>query len=186
MKLSVFPRTNDKKSDVKKLRREGQVPGVLYGVKKENQNVYFPLDQFQAAVRQIQPGMLSTTVFELNDAGKAVKAIVKEVQYHPVSYAVLHVDFSVLSDNEPVALNVPIKLVGVADCAGVKLGGFMRQVIRALKVRCLPKDIPQNFTLDVRSLAIGQSMTLADIELPSTVRPLAKMREVAVIIAKKG
>ena len=186
MKLSVFPRANEKKSDVKKLRREAQVPGVLYGVKKENQNVYFPLDQLQAAMRQIQPGMLATTVFELNHEGKTFKAVAKEVQYHPVSYAILHVDFALLSDDMPVTLNVPIKLVGAADCVGVKLGGFMRQVIRSMKVRCLPKDIPQSFSLDVRSLAVGQSKTLAEIELPANVQPLSKLREVAVIIAKKG
>jgi len=65
------------------------------------------------------------------------------------------------------------------------LGGFMRQVIRALKVSCLPKDIPQEFVLDVKDLSIAQSKRLSDIELPSSVRPLARMNEIAVVIAKK-
>ncbi len=56
-------------------------------------------------------------------------------------------------------VNVPIQLVGTADCAGVKLGGFLRQVIRSLKVSCLPKHIPQEFTFDVRDLNIAQSKT---------------------------
>jgi large subunit ribosomal protein L25 len=186
MKLAVFPRVSERKSDTKKHRRQGQVPGVLYGLEKTNQNVYFQLDQLQAILRKLNPGLLSTTVFELEENGKAHKAVVKEIQYHPASYAILHVDFALVSDKEPVTVNVPIQVSGLAECAGIKLGGFMRQVIRSLKVSCLPKDIPQELVLDVRELGVGQSKTLADLSVPSGVRPLAKMKEVAVVIAKKA
>ncbi len=186
MKLSVFPRATEKKSDTKKLRRQGQVPGVLYGLEKTNENVYFQLDQLQAIFRQLAPGMLATTLFELEAEGKTHKAVIKEIQYHPASYAVLHLDFALVSDEKPVTVNVPIQVVGLADCAGIKLGGFMRQAIRSLKVSCLPKDIPQAFILDVREMDLGHSKTLADLSVPEGVRPLARMKEVAVVIAKKA
>lgn len=186
MKLSVSPRTSERKSDTKKLRRQGQVPGVLYGLKEANKNVYFQLDQLQAILRGMNPGLLATTLFELEGDGKTQQAIVKEIQYHPASYAILHVDFALVSDEKPVSVNVPIQVTGLAECAGIKLGGFMRQVIRSLKVRCLPKDIPQEFVLDVRELDVGQSKKLSDLSIPEGVRPLAKMKEVAVVIAKKA
>lgn len=186
MKLSVFPRASERKSDTKKLRRQGQVPGVLYGLEETNKNVYFQLDQLQAVLRQLSPGLLATTLFELQEDGKVHQAIVKEIQYHPASYAILHVDFALVSDKESVTVNVPIQVTGLAECAGIKLGGFMRQAIRSLKVRCLPKDIPQAFILDVTELNLGQSKTLSDLSIPEGVRPLAMMKEVAVVIAKKA
>jgi large subunit ribosomal protein L25 len=85
-----------------------------------------------------------------------------------------------------VTVNVPIQILGLADCVGIKLGGFLRQVIRSLKVSCLPKHIPQEFELDVRDLNVGQSKRLSDIAIPGTARPIGRMSEVAVVIAKKA
>ncbi len=186
MKLSVFPRASERKSDTKKLRRAGQVPGVLYGLENTNRNVTFQLSELQAILRQIRPGLLSTMVFELHEDGKSYKAVAKEIQYHPATYAIIHVDFALLSDDQKVTVNVPIQVTGLAECTGVKLGGFMRQVIRSIKVSCFPKDIPGEFLLDVRELDVGQSKTLADLAIPESVRPMAKMKEVAVVIAKKA
>ncbi len=186
MKLSVSSRTAAKKSDAKKLRREGQVPGVLYGLDQKNENVSIPRDELQAVLRTIRPGVLSTTIFELNDGKVSRKALVKEIQYHPTSYAALHVDFALISEDRPVTVNVPIQVVGSQDCTGLKLGGFLRQVIRFLKVSCLPKHIPQEFQVDVRDLNIAQSRTLGEMTLPQEVRPLAKMSEVVVVIGKRA
>ncbi len=185
MKLAIFPRTTGKKSDPKKNRREGHVPGVLYGLEQGNQNIAVKSDELQAILRKIKQGILPTTLFELHDGQKKHQALVKEIQYHPTSYAVTHIDFFMVSDKEPVTVNVPVQVLGAADCVGIKLGGFLRQVIRTLKVRCLPKDIPQEFILDVRELNIGQSKALSDLSIPESVRPIAKMNEVAVVIAKK-
>jgi large subunit ribosomal protein L25 len=187
MKLSISKRVSEKKSDAKQLRREAQVPGVLYGLSGDNQNISFPLDQLQAILRQIRPGLLSTTIFELTDGeNNTHKALIKEIQYHPATYAVLHADFLSISDKKPVTVTVPIQIVGLADCAGIKLGGFMRQVIRTIKVSCPHNQIPQEFTLDIRGLNISESKTLADLAIPAGVKPLAKMNEVAVVIAKKA
>jgi large subunit ribosomal protein L25 len=135
---------------------------------------------------QRNSGTLSTTVFELEDGQKTHKAVIKEIQYHPVSYAVLHIDFAILSDKAPITLNVPIELAGTADCVGVKLGGFIRQTIRTIKVTCLPKYIPEKFVLDVRDLNIAQSKKLSDVVMSEHIRPKAKMDEVAVVVGKKA
>lgn len=186
MKLSLFKRTPGKKSENKKIRREGNVPGILYGLKQEVQNIYIKGEELQAVFRTLKSGLLPTTVFTLEGEGKSCQAIVKDIHYHPVTYAPEHIDFVVLEANTPVNVNVPISLLGVAECPGVKLGGFLRQVIRTLKVHCLPKDLPQQFTLDVQDLQVAESKRLSDIVIPASVRPLAKsMNEVAVVIAKR-
>jgi len=186
MKLSLFKRTPGKKSENKKIRREGNVPGILYGLKQEVQNIYIKGEELQAIFRSMKPGLLPTTVFTLEDGAKSCQAIVKDIHYHPTTYAVEHIDFVVLEANTPVNINVPIVVLGAADCPGVKLGGFLRQVIRTLKVHCLPKDIPQQFTLDVQSLQVSEAKRLSDIVVPARVRPMAKsMNEVAVVIAKR-
>jgi len=186
MKLSVSSRTDRKKSDIKKLRREGQVPAILYGPGKENKSLSFPLEQLQETLRKINPGRLATTVFELEEGTGTVKALVKEVQYHPVSYAILHVDFVQLEDDKLVKVNIPLRVSGQADCVGIKLGGFLRQVIRSMKVECLPKDLPEEIVVDVQPLAIGESKKLEELPIPEKVRPLAHMKEIAVVITKRA
>jgi len=183
MKLTVSPRKELKKSDAKRVRREGNVPAILYGQGKTNENVIVNGEELRTVLRNLKSGLLATTVFHLSTGQKA---IVKEIQYHPVSYAILHLDLAVISDDRSVTVNVPLQITGVADCAGIKLGGFLRQVIRTLKVECLPKHIPQEFTLDVKDLGVNESKRLSDLQIPSTVRPLGRMNEVAVVIAKKA
>jgi large subunit ribosomal protein L25 len=128
-------------------------------------------------------GQLATAVFEIEVDGKRERAIVKDIQYHVATYAIEHIDLMILGDKK-VRVNVPIQLAGVSDCAGVKLGGFLRQVVRAMRVECPAGEIPQAFTLDVKELQVSQSRRLADIAIPQGVRPLVPLNEVAVVVAK--
>lgn len=186
MKLSLHKRVPGKKSETKRIRREGNIPGILYGMKQDVQPIYILGEELQTIFRTLKPGLLATTIFTLQDGQKSHRAIVKEIHYHPVSYAVEHIDFVLLEDSTPVSVNVPIVVLGAADCPGIKLGGFLRQVLRMLKIECLPRDIPQQFTLDIQDLQLTQSKRLSDIAIPANVRPLAKrMDEVAVVIAKR-
>ena len=186
MKLEVHKRTTGKKGGTNKLRREGNIPGILYGCNVAGTPIHVKTDEVAAILRNMRPGLLATTVFELHEGSKKHKAIIKDIQYHVASYDVMHIDFVLIAEDKPVTINVPIQVMGLADCVGIKLGGFLRQVVRTLKVSCLPKHIPQEFTIDVRDLNVGQSKTLGEIAIPSTVRPLARMSEVAVIIGKKA
>ena len=186
MKLTVFSRKESKRSQLNEIRRNGNVPAVIYGQGRDNENITIQGDDLRAVLRNMKSGLLATTVFELHDGKKTHRAIVKDIQYHPVSYAVLHVDFAVLKDDMPVTVNVPINVVGQGECAGIKLGGFLRQVLRTLRVTCLPKHIPAEFVLDITKLDVTQSLKLSDISIPASVRPLGKMNQVAVVIAKKA
>lgn len=186
MKLAAFKRITGKKGETNRIRREGNVPANLYANKIAPEAIYVNGDEIRTVLRNMKPGQLSTTVFEISHDKKAIKAIVKDIQYHVATYDIEHIDFLLLSDNVPVTVNVPITISGVADCAGIKLGGFLRQAIRTLKVSCLPKHIPQEFVVDVREMNIADSKRLADIPLPENVKPLGQMKEVAIVIAKKA
>lgn len=187
MKLQVSNRGLQSKGESKRLRRDGKVPAVLYSGGKAGESIFIDGNEFQKYLQTLKKGHLPTTVFSLvNEEGKERKAVVKDIQYHVTTYNILHLDFEELHDDVPVNVKVPIEFTGVVDCVGVKLGGVIRQVIRFLKVRCLPKNIPASFKLDVKSLNMKDTKRLRDIVLPEGVKPLVRdMNEVVVVIAKR-
>ena len=186
MKLTIKSRAGSSKCEPKQIRRDRAIPAIVYSQGKEGNKISVGQKEFEAALRQLKKGHLPVTVFELVDEeGVSRKAIVKDIQYHPTTYAVLHLDFLQLFEEVPVNVRVPIELTGGADCVGVKLGGVVRQVIRYLKVRCLPNVIPAQFQIAIEDLNIKQSRRLAAIVMPEGVRPLADLNEVAVVIAKR-
>ncbi|MEC7840443.1 MAG: 50S ribosomal protein L25/general stress protein Ctc [Chlamydiota bacterium] len=187
MKLTVSKRNSEKKSEAKQQRRNGNIPAVLYSSGNPGEAITIDGREFNAHLNQIKKGHLPTTVFVLTDAdGKERKAIIKDIQYHVTTYSILHLDFEELHDDSNVNVKVPIELTGVADCVGIKLGGVPRQVIRFLRVNCLPKDIPSSFKLDITPLKMKEKRKLHDIVIPEGVKPLASnMNEVVVVIAKR-
>lgn len=186
MKLSVSARSLEKKRETKRIRRDGKIPAVLYSGGKEGSAIAVDANQFQAHLRQLKKGHLPTSKFVLVDEnGKTREAIIKDIQYHPTTYSVVHLDFEELHSDARVNVKVPIECTGVADCPGIKLGGVLRQVIRYLKINCFPKDIPSSFQVDISSLGIKESMRLKDIKIAESIRPLVDLNEVAVAIVKR-
>ena len=185
MKLTAHKRDVKRKSLIKEIRRNGDIPAVCYGIDCDPQSVFIQGEEFHSALRKIEPNHLSTTVFKLHIDGKDHKAVVKDIQYDVTRYRVQHVDFLILSGDKPVNVNVPLAFSGLVECPGIKLGGVLRQVIRSVKVRCLPKDIPYHFDIDVSKMNAGDSRRLSEITMPENVRPLASMEQVAVVIAKQ-
>lgn len=185
MELTSSPRQAKSKSELKRLRREGNIPAILYSQGKEGEACFVNGAEFKKILHKIVPGTLPTIQFILLQGGKKRRAIIKEIQYHPTTYEVTHLDLEELFDNVAVNVNVPIQCTGAMDCVGVKLGGVFRQLIRFLKVNCLPKDIPAVLEIDVRNLDVNQEKRLRDLVLPHGVRPLAPLNEIAVMVAKK-
>ena len=189
MKLTITKRAGAAKGEAGRLRKAGEIPAILYGkgsqvTENGEVKVKVKTTELQALLRAIPQGRLPTTLFELSLDGTSFKALVKNIHYHPSTYAIEHIDFMALSDDRPVSIKVPIELTGVSDCPGVKLGGVLRQVVRSLAISCLPRDIPSVIQVDVRSMDLGGAKKLSELPLPANVRPLAKMNEVAVVIAK--
>jgi large subunit ribosomal protein L25 len=184
MKLKTEERVQGKKSVLNRIRHEKNIPAILYGNEGNTTSLTIDGADFARALRAIDKGHLGTTVFELEIQGSAFKAIVKDIQYHKTTYNILHLDFQKLEKEVPVTLNVPVTFAGSDECPGVKLGGFLRQVKRTVRVSCLPSHLPKSFVLDVRSLGMRQSKRIKDLDLPSHIRVIDDLENVVVTIAK--
>jgi large subunit ribosomal protein L25 len=186
MELNYQKRAAARKSESNKIRREGGIPAIIYVRGGASENVAVEKSAFSGILRQVQSGRLSTTIFSLQaDKGKARRAILKEIQYHPTTYDVIHLDFEELLDDHKVNVKIPIECFGMGDCPGIKLGGVLRQVIRSVPVSCLPGDIPEAFQLDVSTMGMRDARRLRDLNIPETLRPLVDLNEVAVAIVKR-
>lgn len=186
MKLTTLKRPAEKKRDVNRLRREGFIPAVIYRRGQAAQNLSVSASEYNSLLRNVEPGRLSTKVFTLIDEnGVSRKAILKEVQYNVINYSVIHLDFEELHEDTPLNVKVPIECTGAVDCVGIKLGGALRQPKRNVRIRCLPKDIPAAFFLDIRNLALYDKLRLSDIAIPQTMKTMEDMNEVAVVIVKR-
>ncbi len=185
MKLTVTPRSGEKKSDVKQIRREGNIPAIIYSSAGQTKKIVVNGEEFNAVLRGLQPGHLPTTTFVLHDGNTEKRAIIKDIQYHLTTYKVSHLDFEELQEGVPVVVRVPVTCAGVMDCAGVKQGGFLYYIMRHVRVTCLPQAIPSEFQVDVRDLGIRQARRVKDIQMPAGVRPLEKLDEVVVIVSKR-
>jgi large subunit ribosomal protein L25 len=184
MKLTITTRSV-KKSATKKSRREGKIPAILYSKGEKGREISVDGITFKKILNTTPPGTLSSKIFSLEGEGEPVRAIIKDIQYNITTYEVIHLDFEELHDTIPVTLNIPLVCVNMADCPGVKLGGVIRQLIRHVKVRCLPKNIPEQFELDVGEMQLGQTKKLSAVNIPKEVRPQIKLNEGAVVIARK-
>ena len=170
MQLETKKRSAERKSEAKRLRLDGEIPAVIYHHSKQAESVSISRDTFTSLLRQITPGRLPTTIFTLKDSENATrKAILKDIQYNPTNYNVIHLDFEELIENVPVNVKVPVECVGVVDSAGIKLGGVLRQVIRHVRVNCLPKDIPDYFQLDIKDMSISDKKRVKDLNIPETL-----------------
>lgn len=185
MELTVAKRTAGKKSETNKIRREGNIPAVLYSKGEKGQEIAIEGVAFQKVLNKIVKGTLSSKIFTLKSGKQAHKAVVKDIQYNITTYDVIHIDFEELHDDLPVTLNIPVRLMNAVECIGVKLGGVLRQVLRHVRVECLPKHIPEDFQIDVRDLALGHSIKLSTLTIPSHVRLITDPNQALVTIARK-
>lgn len=153
--LSGSPRANVGKTDAKALRKEGRVPGVLYGGEKQI--------HFSAAEADFKPLIFTDAVqtVELEIEGAKYNAILQDIQYHPVRDNILHVDFLQIHDDKPITIAIPVKHVGVAP--GVREGGKLIGKLRKLKVRAFLKDLPDTIDVDISELNIGQSVRVSQL-----------------------
>jgi large subunit ribosomal protein L25 len=165
--LQVASRTNTGKGAARTLRREGKVPGVIYGHDRPPE----ALTVDNMALAKMLAGIsAATTIVDVAIDGRApVKALIREIQRDSLRPAqILHLDFYEIRADEAVTVPVPVHLVGVPD--GVRnFGGVLDHSLRELEVEVLPGDIPEKIDLDVTTLAIGHSLFVRDIKLEKGV-----------------
>lgn len=174
IKLEGVKRQEVGKKLTKLLRKEEQVPCVLYGVgevlhfstlEKNFKNLIFTPDVY---------------IVELNISGEAKKAILKDIQYHPVSGGILHVDFLEIIDNKEIVMDIPVKLHGLAE--GVKAGGKLQLEMRKLKVKALPANMPDRLDVEISHLGLGKGIKVGELSYDNVEILNAKN---AVVVAVK-
>jgi large subunit ribosomal protein L25 len=144
------------KVSTKALRNAGKVPCVLYGGDKP---LHFSADE-TAFKQLVYTGNVYTATIELD--GSTYHAILQDIQFHPVSDKILHIDFYQLFDDKMVTMNIPVKLVGTAP--GVINGGSLRFAMRKLSVRALPANLPDFINADISTLKIGHKLYVTALE----------------------
>jgi len=175
LQLSSKTRADFRKSETKRLRREGQIPATVYGRGEESRAIAVPAADF-VQVLKTPGGRLSLIDLKIDGKGsKAHPVLIQEVQRDPVSNKVFHVDFHRVSMNEPVVASVPIMLFGEAP--GTKRGGILEQVTRELEVRVLPDHIPTHIDVDVSGLGLGDAIHVGEIGVPEGVELVGLVAE---------
>ena len=161
--FTAYPRTATRHNQVKKLRASGRTPAVIYGARTAPEILEVPFKALENLIHHSVSENILVNLTIANDARPARLALVQSVQHHALSGAALHVDFHEVAENEPVVITVPVESVG--EAAGVKTGGgTLEHVLHRLKVRALPKDLPEVIIVDVAHLEIGQSIHIGDIK----------------------
>jgi large subunit ribosomal protein L25 len=156
----------------RRLRRDGLVPGVVYGQGGEARPFQVPFRE----LRQILSEGHTLLDLEL-DGSKAVPVVIKEEQHHPVRGDVLHVDCLEVRLDEEIQSEVPIELEGADQAPGVREGGVLEHVTREVTVEALPTEIPERITVDVSEMDINDTISLASVAIPGGVKLMAEELE---------
>jgi large subunit ribosomal protein L25 len=167
VKLAVSERTQLGSAESRRLRRQGLIPGVLYG-QSEPVAITIGERDLRAA---LSTGAGSHAVLDVQvDGGSAHSAILKDYQRDKVRGTILHVDLQEVRLDQPIQASVSVTLVG--EAAGVKEGGVLTQITVAVSVEALPLEVPQHLEADVSELGVGDTLRLSQIEVPEGVRLL--------------
>jgi large subunit ribosomal protein L25 len=166
--LNAIPRTLGRRAGAKKLRSEGRIPAVIYGRQAQPQNLELNSKEMEDLIHHSVSENLLVDLAVRDDARPKRLALVQEVQHHPLSGKVLHVDFHEIAETEKVTISIPVETTGEAE--GVKTeGGVLEHVLFKIKVRGLAKDIPETIIIDVTQLKIGEAVHLGEIKTPAGV-----------------
>jgi large subunit ribosomal protein L25 len=166
LEIQAAARDRKNKRDAKRLLRGGKIPGVLYGPKMQTVNLEFDKREFSSRIGGLEGSHLVRLKSSATSLADKV-ALVKDMQYHPISGEVIHADLYEVDLTAKITVHVPLHFVGKA--AGVVRGGILQPIVREIEVECLPLDIPEYFNVDVSALDIGDSAHIEDLVMPEGV-----------------
>jgi large subunit ribosomal protein L25 len=179
--VDVQPRTRLGKNESRRLRRAGQVPGIVYGARREA----IPVTADPRKILEILGSDSGVnTIFELNLGGSEPRShvMIREFQVEPVKGRLIHADFVRIRMDEELEVDVPVQVLG--EAAGVKLdGGILDHVTREVRVACLPGDIPEHIDIDATPLKIGDAIRVSDLPKSGRYRILTEPDVTLVVVA---
>ena len=171
-RLNVDIRKENGTSAARRTRLQNKVPGVVYHSGVEGVPLSVDKNSLKKALKTGQ------MIFEINVEDKDQFVLVKEIQYHPVTDDIIHIDFQKVREDEKISLDVAVRSVG--DSKGVKLGGILVQMLNSVSVKCKPSEIPEFLEIDVTEMEMNSNLFVKDITLPDDVEMLTS-EDIAVV-----
>jgi large subunit ribosomal protein L25 len=185
IKLKATARGGAGKGAARAVRRQGLVPGVVYGDKKEPQNISFIYKELQP---HVNTGRFMSTLVDLEVDGTVVRAIPRDIQFEPVRDFISHVDFLRLGKGARIHVEVPVHFKNHVDSPGIKKGGVLNIVRHEIDLYCPADFIPEEILIDLTGLEIGDSIHASAVKLPENVTPAIREKDftIATIAAPAG
>jgi len=171
LEIQVEARIKQRKRDARRLLRAGKIPAILYGPKMAPVALALDKKEFSRRVAGLQGSHLVRMKSAAAELAEKV-ALVKEMQFHPITDDVIHADFYEVDLSARIQVHVPLHFVGKA--VGIVNGGILQPILREIEVECLPLDIPEFFDVDVSALDIGDSVHIEDLHMPEGVVSMAE------------
>ncbi len=164
IKINAEKRNLGKKSNLTELRKEGFIPGIIYGDGQEGIKIAFNTRDY---TREYKKSIGEVAFFDITVDGKTYKTFIKEKQIHPLTREIVHIDFLELHKGKSITIDIPVNFDGEAP--GIKEGGVLEIIHRKIKITCLPKNIPEEIKVDISALNIGDSIHFSDISISENV-----------------
>jgi large subunit ribosomal protein L25 len=175
--LQASARNSGNKGAARAIRRDGQVPGVIYGGEKEPQSVALDYNQLWKAV---ETGRFLSTLVEVEIGGDKVRAIPRDLQFDVVRNRVIHVDFLRLGAGQRISVAVPVHFSNHEASPGLKRGGVLNIVRHEIELYCPADNIPEQIEIDLAGWEIGGSIHISHVNLPSNVQPVISDRDFTI------
>lgn len=166
--LDVTVRSDLGKGASRRLRRQKQIPAILYGGELAPQSINVELKDL---IKQLENEAFYSHILTLNIAGTPTKAVLKALQRHPAKNTPTHADFQRVDESHEIHMHVPLHFINETTCIGVKgQGGLISHQLTEVEVICLPKNLPEFLEVDMANVAVGQSVHLSNLALPNGVK----------------
>ena len=175
--ISASERERVGKGSARAARRAGLVPAVIYGDKKDPVDITMEAREITKIVHQ--PGIYGR-LLEIDVAGTKSTVLTRDIQFHPVSDIVMHLDFLRVSQNANVGVAVPVEFINEDKCPGIKIGGVLNVVRYEVELNCPATAIPEKITIDLEGVKIGDSIHISAIPLPEGGSPTITDRDFTV------
>lgn len=188
--LVAESRTDTGKGASRRLRREGKIPGIVYGSTEAPEMITLDHDH---VLHHLEEEAFYSHILDLTIDGKSQKVVLKDLQRHNYKPLLTHLDLLRVNANEKLTMRVPLHFINEDKCMGVKMeGGIISHIITELDIVCLPKDLPEYIEVDLENVNLGESIHLSDLKLPEGVESYAlahggdASQSIASVHAPKG
>ena len=169
--FTAFPRQQEGSGASRRLRVTGQAPGIVYGGADKPQTIEV---DHNALIHALKNEAFHSSILTMTLGDTTQRVLLRDVQMHPFRHEVLHVDFQRVDENRKIHMKVPLHFVNGDESPAATTDAIISHVLTELDVSCLPKDLPAFIEVDLSTLAVGQSIHVADLTLPAGVTAVTR------------